>query len=152
MIAQRKLQKNAANTQATLEVKEKVLEKEYDIKEKEQATSKKVDDQSEPVSAGALEDNQDQRKSGVKTERLQTGSKGDDTDSVLISDSESSLLVNDDDLTLESEEGVSYDLELTPEQQELYEYFGERQGEKQAEHKENKHLEVLQKKHQWLKK
>jgi hypothetical protein len=152
VIAQRKLQKNAANIQATLEVKEKVLEKEDDIKEKDQATSEKVDDQSEPVSAGALEDNQDQRKSGVKTERLQTGSKGDDTDSVRISDSKSSLLVNDDDLTLESEEGVSYDLELTPEQQELYEYSGERQGEKQAERKENKHLEALREKHQWLKK
>ena len=44
---------------------EKEPERKAAIKEKERATSEKIDDQSEPVSAGALEDNQDQREPGA---------------------------------------------------------------------------------------
>ena len=49
------------------------MERKAAIKEKEQATSEQVDDQSEPVSTEALEDTQDQHEPMAKTERLQTG-------------------------------------------------------------------------------
>ena len=59
---------------------EKELEKKAAIKEKEQATSEKVENQSEPVSVKALEGSQGQHNPGVRTERLQTGAKGEDKD------------------------------------------------------------------------
>ena len=51
----------------------------------------------------------------------------EDKDSVPDSNSKISLLVNDKDMILGSEEGNNNDLKLTAKQQELYEYFGERQ-------------------------
>ena len=78
MRAQHKLQTDAVDTQAAHGVEEAELEKNAVIKEKQQATSKKVEDQSEPVSVGALEGNQEQREAGARTERLETGAKGKD--------------------------------------------------------------------------
>ena len=60
----------------------------------------------------------------------------EDKDSVPDSNSKISLLVNDKDMILGSEEGNNNDLKLTAKQQELYEYFGERQEEEQAERQE----------------
>ena len=82
MVAQRKLQKDAADAQAAREVEDREVERKAAIKEKEQATSKKVEDQSEPVSEGALEGNQDQRKSGARTKSLQARAKDKDKDFV----------------------------------------------------------------------
>ena len=62
--------------------------------------------------------------------------KGEDVESVPNSNDASSLLAKDDVLTLGSEEDGIYDLDLTSEQQKFCEYFGERQGEEQTEHKE----------------
>ena len=91
-------------------MKEEELERKADIKEKEQATSKKADAQSEPVSTGALEDNQDQRDPGAETERLWTEANGEDKGSVPDGNIKSSLRLNDDDLTLGSKYGDNFDL------------------------------------------
>ena len=101
------------------------MERKAAINEKEQATSENVEDQPEPVSAGALEGNQDQCKPEAKTEWLQMGTKGKDEDKDLTpdSDSASSILFNADDMILSNEGGGYKGLDLNAEQKDLYNFY-----------------------------
>ena len=90
-----------------------------------------------------MEDNQDQLEPGSKSERLQTGTKGEVKDSVPGSNSKSSMLVNGEDTTLWSEVLNSKNSVNTFEK-------GNKRSRQNV--KKNKHLEALREKHQAFKK
>ena len=105
---------------------------------KEQVTIEKMDDQSEPVSAEASEGNQDQHKSGAKTERLQTGLKGGDKDPGPDSNSTNWLLINKEKTTRGSEEGGHNGLEQSANKKNLFAFLEKSEKKKQAEFQEKK--------------
>ena len=128
------MQKDASHAQAAHKTEEKELERKAAINEKEQATSKKVEDKSESVSARALEGNQDQHKPGARNERLQTGAKDKDKDPVLNCKSTSSLLINKENMILGSQENGYADLGLNAKTKNLCDFYKEEQEEEQQEH------------------
>ena len=91
-----------------------------------------MENQSEPISAGALEGNQDHHKPRARTERLQTRTKGKAKDLFPDTNSASSILLNADDMTIMSEEDGYEDFNLNAEH--LCNFYGEDRGDKQTEH------------------